>query len=62
MTGKGWVGGCSIYLKSKTLPGFLIVNGLAIRFIDDLGLMLSMLVLWTFQYLLDFPAGKRLAH
>jgi hypothetical protein len=27
-----------------------------------LGLMLSMLVLWTFQYLLDFPAGKRLAH
>lgn len=29
---------------------------------DGSGPMLSMSVLWSFQYLLDFPTGKRLTH
>lgn len=53
---------CRQLFKRKTLPGFLIVNGLDIQFMDDSGHMLSMPVLWSFYYLLDFPTGKRLTN
>lgn len=49
---------CRQLLKRKTLAGILAVNGLNTEFVDDSGHMLSRPVLWSFYYLLYFPAGK----